>query len=242
MIMDIIQAIILGFVQGITEWLPISSSGHLAVFEQLFGLKQPVLFDVMLHLATLAVIFVVFWKDIKNLNKRTITYLLIGSIPIAIVGLFFNETIKAVFYSAMAIGLLFVLNGLVLLLVRKGKNRKVTSKRSLVIGISQAFAILPGISRSGMTLAAGLNSGLSKREAIRFSFLLAIPAIIGAFILEVRNIGSIENIGLALFSSLIAFIVGYYSLKWLIRIVERGKLKYFGYYCVGVGIILLLFL
>ncbi len=245
----IIQAIILGIIQGITEWLPISSSGHLVIFQNLFNITPPIIFDISLHIGSLIVILTVFWKDIITLTKgvlrkekthlKFLAYLIIASIPIAIVGFFLNSYIKAIFNDLRTVGLSLLFTSLMLFLSKKAKANKLTLKNTYIIGMFQAIAILPGVSRSGMTISAGLIQGIKKQEVIKFSFLLFIPAIIGAALFEMRNISQVTNISAMLIGTIVSIITGIISLKFLIRIIKTNKFHYFGYYCFLLGIILL---
>jgi len=249
---SILQAIILGIVQGITEWLPISSSGHLVLFQKLFGLAPPVLFDIVLHLGSLVVIFIIFWKDIIKIlkgalkkEKRYLNYLLyliLASVPIALVGFFLNGFIKSIFYNIKIIGFSLLFTALLLYLSKypKKKNKKLNIKNTFIIGIAQALAILPGISRSGSTISVGLIQGAKKQETARFSFLLFIPAIIGATIMEISTINQITNNFPALIiGTITAIITGILSLKLLLFIIKKNKFYYFSIYCLILGLIIL---
>ena len=190
--MNILEAIILGVVQGITEWLPISSSGHLVIFQELFGLQQPVIFDLFLHLGSLLVIFAVFFKDILKLfhgffrwEKFYVKYtlwLIVASVPIGCIGYFFNDAVKSAFGSLTVVGFSLIFTSIILFLSKYPlkKEKKLNWKSIIFIGLAQALAILPGVSRSGMTISSGLIQSVKREEAVRFSFLLFIPAIVGA--------------------------------------------------------------
>jgi undecaprenyl-diphosphatase len=251
--MEIFQALILGLIQGITEWLPISSSGHLVLFQQLFSLGSSVAYDALLHLATLIVIILVFWKDIlailKSLisvkwdeNTRLFLFIILASIPTAIIGLAFKDWLTALFTNMLLLGVFFIINGLILFLTRfaKNKNKELNWWQSISMGITQGVSIIPSISRSGITVSTGLFFGIKKEKLIKFSFLMAIPAIIGAFIIESKDLVLETPINLIL-GSLTALIIGYFSLKLIIRIIEKGKFHYFAYYCLVLGIIILFF-
>lgn len=250
--MQFIYAILLGIIQGITEWLPVSSSGHLAIFQSILGITVPVLFDVILHVATLFVIFVVFNKDIVKclqslfrfdwkseyglLNK----YLIIATIPTAIIGYLFHDLFVSFFTDMKMIAFAFLFTGCVLFATKFAKsNKKINIKNSLLIGIAQAIAIAPGVSRSGMTISAGLLSGIDKKNIVRFSFLLAIPAIIGAFIFEMKDLAGLTMTD-ALTGFIASFIVGYFSLKLLLKIINKNKFWMFCIYCWFIGILLLI--
>ena len=246
---SILQAIILGIVQGITEWLPISSSGHLVIFQYLFGLQPPVVFDIILHMGSLVVVFYVFWKDIKELvigvlkrEKKHLTYLLylvIASIPIALVGFFLNSAIKSIFHSLKTVGFSLLFTALILFLsqYRIKKKNKLNANNVFLIGIMQSLAILPGVSRSGSTIATGLILGIEKRKAAAFSFLMFIPAITGATLLEIGELASIQDPIALLIGTITTILVGIISLKWLLRILESNKFHYFAYYCLVLAIL-----
>lgn len=249
--MELLQAIILGIVQGITEWLPISSSGHLVIFQELFGFGTDVAFDVLLHLATLIVILAVFWKDVLAIiksvfstrwdeNSKLLFYILLASIPTAVFGLVFHDWLIGLFSNLLLLGVFFIVNGIILFLTRFAKaSRQLNWWRSIVMGVAQGLSIIPSISRSGATVSAGMFLGIRKENLIKFSFLMAIPAIIGAFILEAKNLTLTNPLPLIL-GSLTAMIVGYFALKLMIKTIEKGKLHYFAYYCLVLGILILI--
>ncbi|MBD3354983.1 hypothetical protein GF361_03280 [Candidatus Woesearchaeota archaeon] len=249
---SILQAIILGIVQGITEWLPISSSGHLVLFQKLFGIQPPVLFDIILHIGSLIVVFIVFWKDIVKLAKGLIkkekaswiylSKLLIASIPIALVGFFLNGFIKSIFHSTKTVGFSLLFTALLLYISKypKKKNRSITFKNTFIMGIFQSLAILPGVSRSGSTISAGLLQGAKRQETARFSFLLFIPAILGATVMEITTLSQINgNLTALIIGTVFAIIAGVLSLKLLLKIINKNKFQYFSIYCLILGIILL---
>ena len=250
---SLLQAIILGIVQGITEWLPISSSGHLVLMQTLFGLEPPVLFDVILHIGSLVVILIVFWKDIKNLaigvvkkDKTHLNYLLmllIASIPIFLAGYFLNSFIKSIFNNLKTVGFSLLFTAFLLYLSKhpKKKNKALNFKNTFLIGIAQALAILPGISRSGSTISVGLMQGTKKQETARFSFLLFIPAIIGATVMEAKSITEISNLPALIIGTIAAIIAGVFSLKLLLRIIKKNKFSHFSWYCLILGMIVLAF-
>ncbi len=252
---NIIQAIILGIVQGITEWLPISSSGHLVIFQHFFNLDVPIFFDIMLHVATLLVIFVVFYKDILQMLKALLKldfksehgkmnlFIIIGSIPTAIIGFVFHDLFESFFSNLTAVAIALLVTGFILYSTKlvKNNNHKITLIDSVLVGIAQGLAIIPGISRSGSTISIGMLLGIKKELVAKFSFLLAIPAIIGATLFEAKDFASIDiNVIPLLFGMLSAFIVGYLSLKWLLNLIIKQKFHLFAYYCWTVGILLLI--
>ena len=180
--MTIIQSLILGIVQGITEFLPVSSSGHLVIFEALLGMQQTgIFFEVLLHTATLGAVVVFFFPVLRKLTVAKVTLLILGTLPAAVIGILFKSTIESLFDSValVALGLLVTagINLGIAYYLRREQDAPITWKRALLIGALQAIAITPGISRSGSTIFAGLQSGLSRQQAFEFSFLLSIPAI-----------------------------------------------------------------
>jgi len=251
--MTLAEAILLGTIQGITEFLPISSSGHLVIAQSLLGLKLPGNFiEVVTHLGTLFSVIIVFRKDImkyffdfKNpLTKKYILYLFIGTIPALIIGLSAKSFILLFFESIKMVSFSLIFTGFILFVSKKRNKKKstISYKNSLLIGISQALAIIPGISRSGITISIGILLGMNAKDAARFSFLLAIPAISGAGLITV--IDMLDQPLLIpykiMFGALASsFVVGYLSLKWFLGILENGKLYYFGFYCIAIGLIIL---
>lgn len=249
--MNIFQTIILAITQGVTEFLPISSSGHLAVLQILWNLpKTSITFNALLHFGTLGAILAVFWREIKeifyNRNWPLIKLIIIGTIPAAIFGFFFQTKIESSFFSLKFIGLSFLITALFLLLTKFSKSEKVIDNIScldaLLIGIAQAAALFPGISRSGFTISAGLLRKLKPEVAYRFSFLLALPVILGAVILQLPaliqqggNSYLLGGIGM-----LISFFVGIISLKILEKILKRGKYFWFSLYLIILSMVILI--
>lgn len=252
---EIITTILLAIVQGLTEWLPVSSSGHLVIAQEWLGLELPLMFDIMLHVGTLCVIIVVFWKDmvkmvaaIGKLDFRTedgklALFIAVGSIPTALIGFFLHDVFESFFHNLIAVGIAFVVTGLFLHVSERQKGeRKLSYLDSLLTGIAQGASISPGISRSGLTIATGLLRKVKKETAFKYSFLLSMPAIVGATIIESRGliIGDLDF--LALFIGVVtSFIVGYVSLRVLKKVVMNGKFHLFAYYCWIVGALVLLF-
>ncbi|MBI2498820.1 undecaprenyl-diphosphate phosphatase [Candidatus Woesearchaeota archaeon] len=249
--MRIIEAIILGIVQGITEWLPISSSGHLVLLQNLFKIEQPVIFDLILHLGSLLVVLIVFREDIKKLvigvfrkEKEYINLLfkiIIATIPIALVGFLLKEFIEKIFNDLRVVGFSFLFTSILLFLSKypKVKDKELNYKNSFIIGLVQVLALLPGLSRSGSTISAGLMQGVKNEEIAKFSFLLFIPAILGATSLEIKNVNLIDGIFPLVIGVLTVVIVGFISLKLLLYIVKNSKIYLFGYYCLFLGLITL---
>ena len=250
--MDWIQALILGIVQGFTEFLPISSSGHLVLAQALLGIEQPGNeFEILVHLGTLASVLLVFFNDIRSLllsltlkkSQLFIFFILAGTIPAICIGLGFKDIFESLFDNRNAVGCALIFTGLMLYCSSfiKRRDREHSIVTSILIGCAQAVAIIPGVSRSGMTICTALFLGLSSKEAARFSFLLAIPAISGAGILTALDVSG--GFQLPLSVSIVGFIssfgVGVVALKWLLGWLEQGKFYYFGVYCLSVGIITL---
>lgn len=275
--MDIIQAIILGIVQGLTEFLPISSSAHLVLVPQLLGVhysspSAAVAFDTLLHLGTLVAVVGYFWKDILDIIKafvssildlfrgkfrtglredsfKRLTWLLVvGTIPAGLAGVLFQKQFEALFNSVVAVGFFLLVTGFLLLAAERVKTghkevKDVSFKNALAIGIFQAFAIAPGISRSGATISAGLYSGLDRTLAARYSFLLSIPAILGAAAVQIKGIsaGFEANTAVLIAGFLAAVIFGYLAIAFLLRIIVRKQsLMIFAYYCWIVGALTLI--
>jgi undecaprenyl-diphosphatase len=252
--MTALESLILGTVQGVTEFLPISSSGHLVIFQHLMGFDSPqLMFDVVLHFATLVAVVVFFFKDIIKLKKRYLFLLLVATLPAGLVGLLLNESIELLFSSIKLVSLLLIVTGVFNFLIDKlvTSNRpvidvkKMSFKKSFGIGLLQALAILPGISRSGSTIFAGAWMGLKRLDAFKFSFLLSIPAIMGATLLQLIKVVKIHQLEIfnaqILFGFLSAFITGLLSLKLLKVMMEKAEFKIFGIYCVVLGVVGLIF-
>jgi len=246
------QALVLGLIQGITEWLPISSSGHLILFEKLYGITQPIALNVVLHLASLIVVLIVFRKDILKLimgflngEKYFVQYfiwLVIASIPVAIIGLFFRSYIEQAFHNFWTMGISFLFTGLLLLFSKypAKKTKSLSLSSTLLMGVGQAIAILPGVSRSGTTISAGLLNGRKQEEVVRFSFFLFIPAILGASILEISSIRTLTNIPAVIFAVIVTIITGLLTMRFLFRIIKSKKFYYFGWYCLIMGLLMLI--
>lgn len=253
--MTLFEAIILGTIQGLTEFLPISSSGHLVLGQMILDVKiQGNEFEVVTHLGTLVSVLCIFWKEILSLilnitDKNTreyIFYIILGTIPAAIIGFGAKSYISELFDSVQLVSVALMVTGLILFFSQKVKKNSlaIDANKALLIGITQAIAIIPGISRSGITICTALALGMSGKNAAKFSFLLAIPVISGAGLL--LTLDSQSNITLIPLTSLImaflsSFVVGYICLKWLLNLLESGKFYFFGYYCFLIGLIVLLF-
>lgn len=255
--MDLIQTIILGLIQGLTEWLPISSTGHLQLTEHFLNLNVPILFDVLLHGGTLIVTLFFFRKDIKNIlaalakrdfkteNGKLIPLIIVGTIPTALIGVFFGNTIEAFFSDLLPLAGAFAICGVALYISKIGNENKVgiSYLEALAIGTAQGIAIIPGLSRSGLTIAVALLLGIKREKAFKFSFLLSVPAIIGALGLtfytqhDALMLAGVDwteiLIGIA-----VSAVIGYFALRLLRKIVADKKFYLFAFYCWLLSIIL----
>jgi len=253
---EIFDAIIWGLVQGLTEFLPISSSGHLVVVPAFLGIDAPNLqTTALLHLGTLAAVVVFYWADLRWLlrfrsdavARRVISLLALASVPAAL-GVVFRDSISSMFASTAAVGVALLMTGIVLWLSgllkqSDGEVEEFSSRSALLVGLSQAAALIPGISRSGMTITTGMAAGLSRSEAARFSFLLGVPAIAAAGIFEGYGVVAEGGIGVpALVGVVVAGLSGYAAIKLLLRILVNIGLRPFSYYCLTVGTAVLAFL
>jgi undecaprenyl-diphosphatase len=262
--MSLIQAFILGLVRGATEFLPVSSSGHLVILQTIFGLTQNnLLFDVTLHLGTLLAVLIYFRKEVLELiygcvkivlrlvsrrrrrmdqDEKLALLVIIGSIPTGIIGLILNNYTDTLFSSITLVGFMLLITAAALFLSERyntgDKNlRDMSSSDAFIIGIFQGIAVMPGISRSGFTLSGSLFRGLKREWAFKFSFILSIPAILGALLLEVKNaVGASIAITLLAIGMVTSFISGLIFLYVLNNVVRKGKLSYFSVYCLVVGL------
>ena len=263
--MSLLQALLLGILQGLTEFLPVSSSGHLVLGQHLLNVQNPDLlsFDVYVHFGTLISVCIIFRKDISEifvslfraLRTKTLRSayqtneyvrlglaVLVGTIPAGIIGLMYHDQIAEAFQDPKLVAVNMIVTGLILFLSRF--TRGVEPKRlgmisGFIVGLAQSVAILPGISRSGSTISAGLFLRLSPAMAARFSFLLSIPVIAGAALLEIKTVvrqGMEIGFGPFLVGMVAAAITGYFAIKLLLRIIERGRFSWFAFYCFAVGI------
>lgn len=253
--MGLLEAIILGIVQGLTEFLPVSSSGHLEIVKELLNVKQQeqnLLMTVVLHAATALSTIVIFRKDIKEILSGLIQFkwneefkfslkIILSMVPAACIGLLFEDEINQLFGGQiLLVGSMLLITGLLLFLADKAKktDQKINFSNALLIGISQAIAILPGISRSGATISTSVLLGVDREKAARFSFLMVVPLILGKMSKDILSgdilVHSSEIIPLSL-GFIAAFITGLIACKWMIKLVKNSQLKYFAYYCFVIG-------
>lgn len=260
--MDVFQAIILGIVQGLTEFLPVSSSGHIELGTFLLGTNPSdnLLFSIIVHGATALSTIIIFRNDILTLirdlfkfswneSTRFIVYIIISMIPVGIAGLLWEDKIEALFGgNVIFVACMLLITGTLLLITYFTPDRDgvITGPKALVIGLAQAVAILPGISRSGATITTALYMGVEKSRATRFSFLMVLPPILGATLLKVKDFLEADvttetslAAGPLIAGFLAAFIAGLIACRWMIMIVRRGKLIYFAYYCYAIALITL---
>lgn len=248
--MNVWEALVLGIIQGVTEFLPISSSGHLILAERLLGLENLshyVFFDLICHLGTLGAIFLVFAEEIQKtlLERRRMLQFCIALLPL-IPLVFFTKKIKVLFDQPEWMGFGFLLTALILLIGyhfqrRENLDSEKSKRSALIIGMAQCFAILPAVSRSGTTISVSRLLGWSPHQAVTFSFLLSIPTILGGIALELIKGEQPANLDASVYFSgfLSAALVGYFSLRLLIRIVGTAKFQLFGWYCAGLGLLLI---
>jgi len=250
-----LNEIILGVVQGVTEWLPVSSSGHLVITQELLGVKDNIAMDVMLHIGTVLIVCWIFRNEIFKIIRSFIHYfktgktdddakmglfVIVASFPTAVIGITLNDQIEAAFSSLLAVGLALVLTGTLLWFTKYNvKRKKLDWKRSILIGIAQGCAIFPGISRSGTTISTGLLLGVDKEKAARFSFLLFIPAALGALLFQLDEFVVVDYTGIAI-GTITAMVVSYFVIGFLLKIIKKGVLHWFSYYCWTLGIVLLI--
>ena len=259
--MDYLDSLILGIVQGLTEFLPVSSSGHLELGKSILGdnslPKESMIFTVVLHFATALSTIVVFRKDIIeiikellkfewNSNTQFIFKIIISMLPAALIGVFFETELESLFSNNIVlVGAMLIITGLLLLLADRAQNtsKNVSFKNAFTVGVAQAVAILPGISRSGATISTAVLLGIDKTKAARFSFLMVIPLIFGKIFKDIFSgelsyeNAQITSLGIGFIA---AFVSGLLACTWMIRLVKNSQLKYFAYYCAVVGIIAIL--
>lgn len=287
--MSLLESIILGFIQGVTEFLPVSSSGHLAIFKNFFGLQEAgITFDILLHVGTLVAVFICFWKDIwelivngvgiivdicKNIGvffvnklngkkpgftlkpynkiistpyRRYVMLIIIATIPTGIMGVLFKDLIEQVSMSLIVPGICLLMTSVILLIADNTKDGReneenVSFGKAGFVGVCQGFATLPGISRSGTTITACLLAGMDRAFAVKFSFIVSIPAILGAAVLDVPDMfketlssGEIVN---SIVGTVVSAVVGYICIKTMLKVVRKKKFKGFAAYCAIMGLV-----
>lgn len=284
--MTLLKAIIMGIIQGVAEFLPVSSSGHLAIFKHILNIDLEnggLLFDVLLHLGTLMAVFVAFWSDIKQLivegfgiigdffvnlyrvctgkgwsqiirtpYRRFVMMIIVSTIPTGILGLLLQDVIEAASATVYVPGAFLIVTAILLLVAEncrpknagRVKEKNTTYGQALLIGTAQGIATMPGLSRSGTTITACLLCGFDKSYAVRYSFIMSIPAILGALVLELKDIGS-ETIASQEYlyyavGTVVAAVVGYICIKTMLVVVRQKKFRYFAYYCFMAGLIAVL--
>lgn len=251
-----LKAILLGAIQGLTEFLPVSSSGHLVLFRNILNFHDGLLtFEVLLHFGTALAVIIVFWQDIKKLfnfkdpqQRHFLMLLIVGTIPAGLMGIFLEDYIESLFSSTALVGLMLIVTGLILFFSSKfyKGDKGITDIRfvdALIIGIAQGIAIIPGISRSGMTIVAALSRRINRELAAKYSFILSLPVILGAGVYRSRLLFSSTTAGNflpLLLGTLAALTVGYFAIKILNKLIIQGRLHYFSYYCWFVGLVVIL--
>ncbi len=283
--MSVLESILLGIVQGITEFLPVSSSGHLAILENIFHVETngSMLFDIMLHVGTLAAVFIVYRRDIWNMIKEAVFMLrdifvnlrlfflnkihktslkyrkivhnsyrkfvvliLVSTIPTGVIGVLGKDIVAGAGETLLIPGICLLITGVLLLMAELKKEgskmpKNVSYANGLVIGAAQGLATLPGLSRSGTTIATCLFCGLDRRFAVKYSFILSIPAILGAAVLEIKDVIAepieLSQVGIYAIGMVFAGVVGYVCIKTMLIVVRNKKFRYFAYYCFVVGIV-----
>jgi undecaprenyl-diphosphatase len=262
----ILEAILLGIVQGLTEFLPVSSSAHLVLAEYILKIRlESISFEVFLHLGTFFSVVIIFrqqiWKLIRSLRGifrkddseseeylKLLGLILVGSVPAFVLGLSFNEYVEKAFSSPAFASSMLILTGLFLWFTQftKAKKDKLNFGDAILVGLAQAFALLPGISRAGFTISTGLFRGVKGDKSAEFSFLLSLPAISGASILKLKETlnenPSSGEIVFYILGGFVAFVSGYIAIRFLLGVLKKGKFQNFAYYCLGVGILSLTFL
>jgi undecaprenyl-diphosphatase len=259
---ELVKAILLGLVQGLTEFLPVSSSGHLVIGSEILNFQdQGVVFDVFLHLGTLVSVIIVFRSEITAMVAAPFRvaagrhseadmkflmwdlYIIVATLPAVIVGLFFKDLIEVLFSSIVVVYMMLIVTGITMILARHlpEKESPMTWWRALIVGVAQACAILPGLSRSGSTIFAGIALGIPRQTIARFSFIMSIPAILGAAVLQFGALleapPTVSSMGNIFVGTCMAAISGYLAIKLLLDIIEKNRLQWFGYYCLAIAAI-----
>lgn len=249
--MTVWEGIILGIIQGLTEFFPVSSSGHLVIFQYILGAEEAgLLFDVLVHFGTLLAVVLVYRADILSILRRPmqrLTWLILaGAVPTGIIGLLFHDAFAKMFESVLVTGCMLLVTGTLLWVVDRYASaarplEKMSYGQAVFVGLAQGLAIIPGLSRSGTTIAAALITGLDRQSAPRYSFLLSIPVILGATLLELKDVvlGDFNSalLGPYLAGMVAAMVAGYCAITLFVSFVRQGKLHYFSYYCWLVGLL-----
>ncbi|OGC11647.1 hypothetical protein A3K48_04020 [candidate division WOR-1 bacterium RIFOXYA12_FULL_52_29] len=245
----------LGIIQGLTEFLPVSSSGHLVIFQSVLGVGENIAFDTVVHLATALALIIYFWSDLWNLlkkeNRHLLGMLLLATAITGAIGFTGKDFFESLFSSARMVGFFLLVTGLFILLgewIGHGR-RKITALNwidAIIIGIAQGVAIVPGISRSGTTISATLGRDFERQAAARFSFLLAIPAILGAGLLQSKAIVKAGTIGIGAGPLVIGFLAALFSgllaIKFFMTLVQKTSIRAFAYYCFALGLLVIIFI
>ncbi len=254
---EYLQVVILGIIQGISEFLPISSDGHLAIAQALFAqftgkpLEDPLELTIVLHAGTLAAVAVIFWREIKRLfsyDQRIIGLIIVATLPVVVTGVAMKLFLDEYLSSPMLTGVMLIVTGLMLLWAGRQPRGTTTYeeiglREAVTIGLFQALAPLPGLSRSGCTISAGLWQGLRPEAAATFSFLLSLPAVAGACLVELLKMlkdgGSSTPMGQLAVGTIVSFVVGLFALKWLLAWLKAGRFQDFAWWCIPLGIIVI---
>lgn len=261
--MELLKAILLGIIQGLTEFLPVSSSGHLVIGSELLNFHDPgIAFEVFLHVGTLLAVVIAFRKDLLHMVRSLFStptqrkadaelqrafmwniYIILATLPAVFVGLFLKDSIEDFFSNILVTFTMLAVTGCIMLLTTRLKKQKgaVTGTKALWMGVAQAMAILPGLSRSGSTIFTGMALGVHRETAARFSFIMSIPAILGAAVLQVSDLiaapPSSSEIGHIMVGTVASLLSGYFAIILLMRFVRKGQLHWFGYYCLSLSLI-----
>ena len=245
--MSFLLAIFLGAVQGVTEFLPISSSGHLVLLQKTFGISEPpIFFDTMLHLGTLLAVLLFFGPSFaKATEGKVLKKIIIGTLPVVAVGPLVQPFVKEIFGSLLVVGVGYFITAALLFWSKSFSTGQktftdLTLRQTFLIGGFQAVALFPGISRSGATIVEGLAQKLSREEAFKFSFYLSVPAVLGANLLQLKDLSQINFLPQSFLGMALAFAAGYFALNLLQKVLQAGKLYYFSVYCLLLGVISLL--
>lgn len=263
MIIDLIKTIVLGIVEGITEWLPISSTGHMILVNEFIKLNVSnefwEFFEVVIQLGAILAVVVIYFKDLfpwgfgksKDDTKNTFMLwfkIIIGCIPCGIIGILFDDWIDSHFYNAVVVGIMLILYGVLFIVIenkyKKKRNDKLSFLDAFKIGLFQVLSVIPGTSRSGATIVGGLSLGMDRKEVTNFTFYMAIPVMAGASLLKLIKFGfvfSSSEIIILLVGMFIAFVVSIISIRFLLKYIKKNDFKVFGYYRIGLGIIVLLY-